>query len=302
LEYLVKHWLKRTTRRLNRSWRRFSHAVGHPLDIKRQDEVRATNQILQILLAQQYQGLARTGAPLPSFREVEFRNYSQFGEDGILLYLFALLGTTNQRCVEICAGNGIECNCANLIVNHGWEALLFDGNPEYVQEGREFYGACPDTMLLPPRFVSAWITRDNVNELIRANGFEGEIDLLSLDMDGMDYWIWESISVVQPRVVVLEYQNCWGPEDAYATPYAPEYRATGPGGASLAAFIKLAEEKHYRLVGTHRYSFNAFFVRDQLARDVLPTRTAEECLNSPFARLVQRRWAGPHESEQWVPV
>jgi len=72
----------------------------------------------QILLSLKYRELAFAQSSLP-FDEVEFRNYSQNGEDGILLYIFSLIGTTNKRCVEVCAGNGIECNCSNLIINHG---------------------------------------------------------------------------------------------------------------------------------------------------------------------------------------
>src|SRR5210317_776510 len=66
----------------------------------------------QLLLSLKYQDLARSGTVLP-FHDVEFRNFSQNGEDGILHYIFALIGTTNKRCIEICAGTGIECNCTN---------------------------------------------------------------------------------------------------------------------------------------------------------------------------------------------
>ena len=76
-------------------------------------------QISQILLRLKYQDLVRVGAELPSFADVEFQCFSQNGEDGILLYIMSLLGTTNRRVLEICAGDGIECNAANLIVNHG---------------------------------------------------------------------------------------------------------------------------------------------------------------------------------------
>ena len=78
----------------------------------------------QILLVERYRGLMRTGAPMPSFADVEFRNFSQNGEDGILLYIFALIGMKSRRCIEICAGDGIECNSTNLILNHGFDALL----------------------------------------------------------------------------------------------------------------------------------------------------------------------------------
>ena len=104
---------------------------------------------------------------MPSFEDTEFRAFSQNGEDGILLYVFSLIGMGGRRCVEICAGDGIECNTANLIVNHGWNGLLFDGDKRLIERGRAYYARLGGYVLLPPRLVNAWITRDNINELIK---------------------------------------------------------------------------------------------------------------------------------------
>ncbi len=93
----------------------------------------------QILLQLKYRELLQRELPLPTFEDVEFRAFSQNGEDGILLYIFTLIGMMNRRAVEICAGDGIECNTANLIINHGWTALLFDGNSQLIERGKAFY-------------------------------------------------------------------------------------------------------------------------------------------------------------------
>src|SRR4026209_1249122 len=126
-------------------------------------------QIGQILLRLRYRDLARRPDDLPDFRDVELRCYSQNGEDGFLLYLFSVLGTTNRKVVEICAGDGIECNAANLIINHGWHGLLVDGNERNVKRGKEFYANCNDTRGWPPKFVHAWITTDSIDALIRSH-------------------------------------------------------------------------------------------------------------------------------------
>ena len=95
------------------------------------------SQELQILLRQTYLRLVRESVrPLPAFDEVGFRCHSQFEEDGILLYIFSLIGTTNKVAVEVCAGDGTQCNTANLILNHGWSGLLFDGDRENVEKRR----------------------------------------------------------------------------------------------------------------------------------------------------------------------
>jgi hypothetical protein len=144
------------------------------------------SQIPQIGLVTHYKTLAKRESEGLDFDDVGFKCYSQNSEDGILLYIFSIIGTTNKIAVEICAGNGIECNAANLVINHGWWALLFDGNAKNIAQGSEFYRVNPRCSTRPPRLLQAWITRDNINDLIRNNGISGEIDLLSIDIDGND--------------------------------------------------------------------------------------------------------------------
>jgi len=250
-------------------------------------QTRPPDAAVQVQLRLAYQTLAAARGPWPSLAEVGFQAFSQADEDGILLYLFALIGASERTCVEICAGDGRECNTANLIINHGWTGLLVDGDARLVERGRRFYREHSHTRIAPPTFVHAWVTRDGVNHLVRSAGFSGEIDLLSLDLDGVDYWIWQALDVVQPRVVVVEYQDILGAERSVTVPYADDFDATRhpmsdgmPNycGASLPAFVKLARSRGYRLVGCNRYGYNAFFVRDALASDALPEVPVHACL------------------------
>lgn len=244
----------------------------------------------QLQLKLTYRALTESGNSLPSLSEVGFKVYSETDEDGILLYIFAIIGSVNKKCVEICAGNGIECNTANLIVNHGWRGLLIDGNKYSVEEGKMFYKKNQNTHVYPPTFVHAWVTRDNVNEVIMKNGFKGEIDLLSIDMDGVDYWIWDAVKVIGPRVVVVEYQDIIGPEKALTVPYSDDFNAykypstlgmPNFSGASLPAFVKLARQKGYRLVGCNKYGYNAFFIQNSLGKKDIPEIPVIECFNHP---------------------
>jgi hypothetical protein len=272
------------------------------------DRDSCASKLSQLLLAQQYRSLAHAKAPLPAFADVEFRAFSQNGEEGILLFLFALLGAGRRRAVEICASNGIECNAANLVINHGWEAMLFDGDAENIQRGKAFYAGHPDTFSLPPRFVHAWITRENINQLIRENGFAGEIDLLSLDIDGIDYHLWEALDAVNPRVVVAETQCVWGAERAVTVPYDPNFRGgfvNGYGiysGASLPAFVRLAARKGYRLVGVQRFGYNAFFVRNGLGEDLFPKVEPSACLDLPFVHWAKQNLLPLVKDKPWVEV
>jgi hypothetical protein len=262
----------------------------------------------QLRLKYDWQAMVRRKEPLPSFGDVEFRAFSQNGEDGILLYIFSLIGTRNKTCVEICAGDGLQCNSANLLLNHGWTGLLVDGNHENVARGLEFYSKHPDTSSFPPKFAHAWVDRETVNDLISRTGISGEIDFLSIDLDGVDYWIWDAIDVIQPRVVVVETQCIWGDERSVSVPYRPDFSSPliqGFGvyaGASLPGFVSLGKRKGYRLVGTQALGFNAFFVRNGIGEDLLPEASVKSCLDRPFVRWATKELLPLVRDKEWVEV
>lgn len=264
--------------------------------------------VVQKNLLVNYKILSRDPSQRLSFLDVGFRCYSQHEEDGILLFIFSLIGTGTKQSVEICAGDGIECNTANLIVNHRWIGLLMDGNPKNIATATAFYKSNKDTCFWPPRIQNAWITRENVNELISNNGFTGEIDLLSLDIDGNDYWIWQAIDCISPRVVVLEYNHLAGPVRSISVPYDPQFKAeftqygSDYAGASLSAFVSLGKAKGYRLVGTNAISTNAFFVKDSIKHDWLPEISASDCFDHPRAKFgMSVRWKAV-ENKKWQSV
>jgi hypothetical protein len=249
------------------------------------DNTSSIHQELQNLLTCKYREIRMNNGKLPEFREIGFRVFSQNDEDGILLYIFSLIGIKTFKCIEVCCGDGIECNTANLIVHHGWHGLLIDGKRQNIERGKEFYSKCKDTWIFPPKLIEAWVTRENINTLIESNGFSGEVDLFSLDMDGIDYWIWDALFCISPRVVVLEYHNILGPDRSVTVPYKPDFNRhdSHPDylGASLKAFVKLGKKKGYRLIGVNKYEFNAFFMRTGIADDLFPEIDVSSCFKHP---------------------
>lgn len=260
------------------------------------------SQQTQQLLAMQYKN--NSAAPLP-FSEVGFSCFSQFDEDGILHYIFSRIGTTNKVVVEMCAGNGLECNAANLIINHGWIGYLFDGDQHNVAIGRRFFARHRLTRQWPPAFNQAWINAENVNGLLQeAQVPAGEIDLLSLDIDGMDYWVFKAIEWIRPRVIVAETLSCAGPDRSITCPYDPNFVCSVPDyqGASLLAMTRLAQQKGYRLVGTHQYGFNAFFVRNDIGTAILPEVKVADCFSHPYAQdAIRNRWPKVKD-QRWQEV
>jgi len=272
------------------------------------DFASSLSSVEQKNLLAQYRIAQQVGATPFTFADVGFRAHSQFEEDGILLYLFSLIGFTNKKCVEICAGDGIECNTANLILNHQFSGLLFDGDAQNIAKAKQFYALHADSKHWPPTIVQAWITKGNINNLVRENGFEGEIDLLSLDIDGNDYWIWQALDTVNPRVVVLEFNHLWGPETSVTVPYADDFRAEATqfgfdyAGASLAAFIKLGKQKGFRFVGTNAIATNAFFVRDTVQHPWLPEADPKMFFDHPRAKFGMEKRLPAVRDKQWVKI
>jgi hypothetical protein len=261
----------------------------------------------QILLRLKYRELAAAGQVLP-FDEIEFRNYSENGEDGILWYVFSLVGESSKTCVDIGSATGLSGNCANLIINHGWTGLLIDGNEQYVEFGRNFFANQPDTRIYPPKIVHAWVTAENVNDLLIDGGLSGEIDLLSLDIDGIDYWVLKALTTASPRVIIAEVQSIWRSEASVTVPYESDFvtqHVNGFGvysGASLPAFVKLAKAKGYRLVGCQRYGYNAVFVRNDVGVDLLPEIPAEDCFRHPFTSWAHEVLLPHARDKAWVEV
>jgi hypothetical protein len=272
------------------------------------EKTSVASKAAQLSLSHIWRSAVRQGGPLPTFRDVEFRAFSQNGEDGIILYIFSVIGWHTKTCVEICAGDGIQCNTANLILNHGFSGLLVDGNETLIRRGKEFYARHPDARVFPPKWAHTWIDRETVNAVITSHGFKGDVDLLSLDLDGVDYWIWDVIDAVSPRVVVAEIQCIWGHSVSVTVPYRRDFSSPAVegkclySGASLPAFVKLAKRKGYRLVGAQELGFNAFFVRNDVGLDALPEVSVESCLDRPFVNWASRRFMPLVKDQEWIEV
>lgn len=186
--------------------------------------------------------------PLTNLREWESGTYSQFGEEGVLAGIFEAIGVRQRYCVEFGAKDGEAIsNTANLRKNEGWDSLLMEGDPAWQGRGVR----------------TEFVTAENVNGLFAKYGVPPEFDLLSIDVDGNDYWIWRAIDDYSPRVVVVEYNIFFGLDVAKTIRYRPDHTWDGSTyhGASLAALVKLGDAKGYSLVHTESWSPNAFFVR-----------------------------------------
>lgn len=222
--------------------------------------------------------------PVDSLAEVEFQVFSQWGEDGIIQYLIRNVPIENRSFIEFGVEDYSEANTRFLLVNNNWRGLILDGGERHIAFCARRGLRWRHTL----EAVSAFVTRENVNGLFERAGFTGDIGLLSIDVDGNDYWIWKSIEIVQPRIVIVEYNAGFGPDLPLVVPYRSDFsrlRAHHSGqyyGASLAAFAQLGEEKGYRFIGCNSAGNNAFFIRKDLETAVTSVGVAEGFVGPHF--------------------
>ncbi len=219
------------------------------------------------MASRQLAALGRIG----SLADVEFRVSSQWGEDGIIEWLCQKLPGIARSFVEFGVYKYAEANTRFLLENRGWRGLVIDGDEEHMQalRGQPLHWRHDLTA------VAAFVTAENINALIAGNGFAGPLGILSVDIDGNDYWVLEAIDCVDPAVIICEVNGMFGDLRAVTIPYRPDFRrmeAHWSGqyfGCSLAAARMLCDRRGYSFVGTNSTGVNAFFVRTDIAGPVL---------------------------------
>lgn len=219
-----------------------------------------------------------------------WRRYSQHGEDGMILHLLNQVAVRDGSFVEF-GFSPRECNCLNLALQHRFRGLFLDGDAKRCALARAVF-----THLERPDLIveQAFLTRENLNERLARQGYAREIDVLSIDVDGNDYWFFERIAA-RPRLAVIEYNASFGPDRAVTVPYEPEFRrypAHASGfyyGASLAALERLAARRGYRLVATDPSGVNAFFLRNDLDAPAIATLTAARAFRPNRGRVKHKQ-------------
>ena len=285
---LIKSALRPTA---NLARRVISNSVNFDLD--------RTAQQVQRTIVNQYLSFKMNGvAPYSDIRDAGFRAYSEFEEDGIILYVLSMIGFKTRRVAEIGCGDGSECMATNLIINHGFDGFLFDGSAENICGAHTFFSKKRDCHLYPPVLTHAWITAENVNDLLITAGCKGEFDLFSLDLDGNDYWILNAINAIQPRLLIVETHDIIPSDKSLTIQYDPKFFCWNKAGheqdyrgASLLAMQRLCRRQGYRMIGAHRHGFNVLFLKEGEGEQFFPEVSIEQIHDNHWTRWGQtHRW------------
>jgi hypothetical protein len=194
-------------------------------------------------------------------RAYERTVFSQNGEDGIIEEILRRIGVTNKFFVEFGVEWGEVCNCARLVVEEQWQGLFIEANRKHFDKLVERYRPYKNIQC-----ANEYVNSTTIQKILAEHGVPKELDLLSIDIDGNDYWVWKSIEDWRPRLLVIEYNPTKGPNQLWVMAENPNHIWDGTNyfGASLASLKKLSEKKGYTLVATDSRGVNAFFVRDDL--------------------------------------
>jgi hypothetical protein len=224
-----------------------------------------------------------------TLREAEFKGYSQFGEDGVIQWLIARVPIANRNFVEFGVEDYRESNTRFLLEHDGWSGLILDGGTAHVRFVRDVGLAWRGVI----ETRSAFVTAENINDLLA--GQPADTGLLSVDVDGMDYWILSAITAIRPRIVICEYNSLFGPDAAVSVPYLASFDRTTAHhstlyfGASISALAHWAGEHGYRLVGSTAQGVNAFMVRDDVAGNLPNLSGPDAWVETPIRQARDER-------------
>ncbi|MEZ6131812.1 MAG: hypothetical protein R3C59_24395 [Planctomycetaceae bacterium] len=217
----------------------------------------------------------REASPPKSLADLEYSLFSQFGDDGIIEYVGSKIPSEFHSFIEFGVEDYKESNTRLLMQRDNWRGLVMDGSEAHIQTIR----SAPYFWRHDLEAVHAFITRDNINDLISSAGYGGKIGILHIDVDGVDYWIWKAITTINPLVVICEYNSIFGDTVPITVPYSADFSRMNHhhsglyAGASLAALVHLATQKGLQFLGANSAGNNAYFAHPDLNLE-LPIQTA----------------------------
>jgi hypothetical protein len=219
-------------------------------------------------------------------QDYEFRVFSQCGEDGILQRLINCIEIKTKTFIEFGVEDFYEASCRFLLMKDNWAGFVIDGSASNIARLKTSYFYWKHDLVA----INAFITRENINSLLAQSGFDEDIGILSIDIDGNDYYVLEAIENYRPRILILEFNADFGPIRKISVPYEPDFVRNKKHysnlyfGASLAAMTHIAAKKGYSLVGTNSASSNGFFVRNDLLNSELEVLSVEQAYSPALFR------------------
>jgi len=220
----------------------------------------------------------RGNKDLVSLRDVEFSVFSQFGDDGIIQWLIQNIDIPNETFIEFGVEDFSESNTRFLMMNNNWSGFVMDGSSSNIKalQNEQYYWRHDLNS------EAVFITKDNINAKISSQKISGEIGLLHIDLDGNDFYIWEAINVVNPVIVIVEYNSIFGSDREISVPYRNDFirGKAHPSnlffGSSIKSLYELSKRKGYSFIGCNSAGNNAYFIRNDKLGGVVKAVSLED--------------------------
>lgn len=215
---------------------------------------------------------------ISSLKDVEFKIFSQFGDDGIIQWLIHNIDIDNEVFVEFGVENYKEANTKFLMFNNNWSGFVMDGSTENIEnlKKQDYFWR------YNLKAKDAFITKENINDLLLEQNIESNVGLLHIDLDGNDYYIFDEINCLSPNILILEYNSLFGIQREISVPYRDDFYRTKAHysnlyfGASLKALHSLAYKKGFVFIGCNQAGNNAYFVRKDKVNPKIKEVSLEE--------------------------
>ena len=213
-----------------------------------------------------------------SLKDVEFSIFSQFGDDGIIQWLTQNLEIPNKTFIEFGVEDFSESNSRFLMMNDNWSGFVMDGSELNIKNLKSSYYYWKYELASKAVFIN----KDNINDLIQEQEFNREVGLLHIDIDGNDYYIWDEINVIEPIIVIVEFNGIFGKDRSLSVIYDKDFIRNNSHysfllfGSSIKSLYQLAEDKGYSFIGCNSGGNNAYFVRNDKLNDVVKSATLEQ--------------------------
>ena len=204
---------------------------------------------------------------IKNISDVEFRVFSQWGEDGIIDWVINQIPNISKNFIEIGTEDFKEANTRFLLMNKNWDGVLIEGDKNYVENIKKDRIYWKHNI----KVINEFVNLSNIDNIISNLKLKKEIGLISLDIDGIDYWILKKLKLLKPGIFICEFNPLFGYEKSVTVPYkkkfirSKEHYSNSYFGASLRAIINLLK-KEYLFIGTNSAGNNAFFINKRQSK------------------------------------
>ena len=205
---------------------------------------------------------------IKNFNQVYYKVFSQNGEDGIIEYLLNILGISNLKFVELGIGTYKEANTRYQFIDKVANGLIIDKQDNLIDQVSDNIEMWKGNLIVE----NTLITDENINNIIENANFSNDVDLFSLDLDGIDYWILKKLPDNFSKIAIIEYNSVFGGDAEVTVNYDKNFNrfnfhySSLCYGASLKAVIKLMENKGFDFLGVNDIKNNAFFVMKKYSK------------------------------------